>query len=179
MVGTVTWRYLFHMSERQKNVCSSKQMRFNTVSCAGIWKPSVTDRGRSGLGVFECFPEVQSGRNHNGQNVWTHANGLWEQEQSQDMRKGPEPTRYRTARSCTFVRQKTACSLCRAATGGRLNFVPIMTHGLKRRTECGKNSLDPSSRSFKLSFRLFSLQPLSMQFLSIYRLNLLMFLSNS
>jgi len=98
-----------------------------------------------------------------------HANGLWEQEHSQDMRRGPRS-----------VQRKTSV-LCRGATGGRLNFVLMMTR--IKPQKCGKHFRTPSSSSscpstFKLSFRLFSsssLEPLSMSILSISTLNLLMF----
>ncbi len=67
----------------------------------------------------------------NGQNVWTHANGLWEQELSQ--------TRGTVQ---IHVREKSACSLCGAATGGRLNFVPIMTR-IKAQNRVWENSRTP------------------------------------
>lgn len=103
----------------------------------------------------------------NGQNVWTHANGLWEQELSQNMRNGPDTERL------VHVREKSACSLCGAATGGRLNLVPIMTR-IKAQNRVWEKLSGPL-----LSLSQTFLQPLSVSFLSISRLNLLMFLSNS
>lgn len=92
------------------------------------------------------------------------------------MRRGPDPE----PRSFMCVCERKTSVLCRAATGGRLNFVLIMTR--IKPQKCGKNFGTPSSpscpRTFKLSFRLFSsssLEPLSMSFLSISSLNLLMF----
>lgn len=64
--------------------------------------------------------------------MWTHANGLWEQEQSQDMRRGPDPE----PRSFMCVCERKTSVLCRAATGGRLNFVLIMTR--IKPQKCGK-----------------------------------------
>lgn len=92
------------------------------------------------------------------------------------VRTGTQP---RHEESSAFCSRKTSV-LCRGATGGRLNFVLMMTR--IKPQKCGKNVHTPSSLScpctFKLSFRLFSsssLDPLSMSFLSISSLNLLMF----
>lgn len=156
-----TWCYLFLRSEREnKQILHSK---IHHSFLPSIRNPSVTDRGRSGLRVFKRFPEVQSvpllKLCYNGQNVWTHANGLWEQEQSQDMRRGPDPE----PRSFMCVCERKTSALCRAATGGRLNFVLIMTR--IKPQKCGKNFGTPSSpscpRTFELPSGYFPLVPLN------------------
>ncbi len=144
----------------------------STKWCTNNWDHSETWTPVESVTCFseKCFlqrlntaaPEGHQGQISgcdNGQNVWTHANGLWEQELSQ--------TRGTVQ---IHVREKSACSLCGAATGGRLNFVPIMTR-IKAQNRVWENSRTPP-----LPLPLSNFPSTAQRVLSLY---LSMFLSNS
>lgn len=114
---------LFLRSERQKRVCSSNRKQIL----------------RSLLRLNTAAPERHQGQISgcdNGQNVWTHANGLWEQELSQNMRNGPDTER-------SFMWERKAPVLCVQRLQEGVWILSQSWHGLKRRTECGKTPGTP------------------------------------
>ncbi len=126
----------------------------STVLCSGTWKPSVPDRGRSG-----CFPEVRSAAVIMG--------GMCEHMRTDcENRNWAKTWGTVQIRNGSFMWERKAPVLCVERLQEGVWILSQSWHGLKHRTECGKNSRDPPllSQTF--------LQPLSVSFLSISRLNL-------
>lgn len=112
----------------------------STVLCSGTWKPSVPDRGRSG-----CFPEVRSAAVIMGR-------------MCEHMRTDCENRNWAKTwgtvqiRNGSFMWERKAPVLCVERLQEGVWILSQSWHGLKHRTECGKNSRDPSSPSLKRSF---------------------------